>query len=280
VIADAGYIRIDPFQPQFIYVPTYDPNIVYVRRGSAGIISFGVGLAIGAWLNSDCDWSGHRIYYHGWQRSGWIARSRPNVRITNIYVNNNYRNIQINRNVVQRSVNYNNLNRYSSVHRDVNYNNVGRNNKGIPVNPSASNKIIRRNVDVTDPRIDTYRGHARAQQPAEQANRPPPPAAPTRPAPSTRREERPPATQPQPAPIERGKPPQIARPAPQQAQREIERPASSVFSGNRSGFDPRAVSQRGQASRAQANQPAARPSPKAPNPPANRSGRAEPQRRK
>jgi hypothetical protein len=288
VIVDGNYIRIDPFQPQFIYVPTYDPNVVYVRRSSlfgilnpASIISFGTGLAIGAWLNSDYDWAGHRIYYHGWQGGGWIARSRPNIHITNVYVNNNYRNIQINRNVVSQKVNYNNLNRYSSVHRDVNYNNVARTNKVTPASPSASNKIIRRNVDVTDPRIDTYRGHRPAQQPVTLANKPPP-AAPTGPAPSTRREERPPAAQPQPAPIPPGKPPQIARPVPQQASREVQRPASSVFAANRSGLDPRATSARGQVSRQRANQPAPKPPANAPEPaaaPKNRSGRAQPEKR-
>lgn len=297
VIVEGNYIRIDPFQPRFIYVPTYDPNIVYVRRSTylggvspASIISFGIGLAIGAWLNSDWDWAGHRVYYHGWQGGGWIARSRPNVRITNVYVNNNYRNVQINRNVVQRRVNYVNLNRYSSIHRNVNYNNVGRSNKSIPASPTAGNKIIRRNMDVTDPRIDTYRGHARAQQPVTQESRPAP-AAPTRPAPSTRREEKPPAAQPPPAPIQKAKPPQIARPVPQQAPREAQRPASSVFGGTRGGLDPRATSQRGQVSRQRANQPpakvpanvskppTAKPPAKAPQPPAapeKRPGRDQP----
>jgi uncharacterized protein DUF3300 len=284
VIVERNYIRIDPFQPRFIYVPTYDPNIVYVRRSSyfggvepASIISFGIGLAIGAWLNSDWDWPGHRVYYHGWQGGGWIARSRPNVRITNVYVNNNYTNIQINRNVVQRNVNYNNLNRYSSVHRDVNYSNAGRNNKGVPANPSAGNKVIRRNVDVTDPRIDTYRGHARAQQPATQVNRPPP-AAPTRPAPATKQEERPPSPQArQPVPIPQREPAPIARPAPQQPTRDVQRPPSSVFGGSGSGLDPRATSERGQASRERTSQPATKPTAKAPTPPVARSNRPEAQ---
>jgi hypothetical protein len=306
VIVDGNYIRIDPFQPQFIYVPTYDPYMVYVQRSSyfggpspASLISFGVGFAIGAWLNSDYDWPAHRIYYHGWQGGGWVARSRPNVRITNVYVNNNYRNIQVNRNVVRQNVNYNNLNRYSSVHRDVNYNNVARNNRAVPANPNAGNKIIRRNMDVTDPRLDTYRGHRAAQQPVTRADRPSPteqprltptqgnrpPAAQARPAPSTRQEERPPASQArtQTAKLPQREAPQIARPVPQQPPREVQRPPSSVFGGNKSGLDPRATSQRGQISRERANQPPARPAANAPKPPANaptrppnRSGGPEP----
>ncbi len=262
VIVEGNYIRIDPFQPRFIYVPTYDPNIVYIQRSSysgdgvlANIISFGVGLAIGAWLNSDWDWPGHRVYYHGWQGGGWIARSRPNVRITNVYVNNNYTNIQINRNVVQRSVNYNNLTRYSSVHRDVTYNNMARNKTDKPASPSAGNKVIRRNMDVTDPKIDIYRGHPPAQQPATQANRPPP-ATPTRP---------------QPAPIPQREPSQLARPGLQQSPRDVQRQPSSVFGENKSGLDPRATSQRGQNSRERTSPPATKPAAKAPTPPAARS---------
>ena len=272
VIVEGNYIRIDPFQPQYIYVPTYDPNIVYVRRGLASIISFGVGFAIGAWLNSDWDWVGHRVYYHGWQGGGWIARSRPNVRITNVYVNNNYRNIQINRNVVQRSVNYNNLNRYSSVHRDVNYNNMARSKTDKPASPNAGNKIIRRNMDVTDPRIDTYRGRQPAQQPVTREERPP---APTRPAPPTRQEERPPPAQarPQPAPTPQREPPQTARPGPQQPPRDVQQPPSSVFGGSRGGLDPRATGQRGQASRERANQPVTKPEARAPSPPRERANR-------
>jgi Protein of unknown function (DUF3300) len=278
VIVEGNYIRIDPFQPRFIYVPTYDPHIVYIRRSSyagdgvlANIISFGAGLAIGAWLNSDWDWPGHRIYYHGWQGGGWIARSRSIVRVTNVYVNYNYRSIQINRNVVQRNVNYNNLSRYSSVHRDVSYSNAGRNNKGVPANPSAGNKVIRRNVDVTDPKIDTYRGRAPTRKPATQANKPPP-ATPTRPAPSTKQEERPPSSQarPQPAPIPPRQPEPIARPGSQQPPRDVQRPSSSVFGNNRSGFDPRATSQRGQASRERAKPPVTKPAAKVPTPPATK----------
>jgi hypothetical protein len=77
VIAEGNYIRLDPFQPRFIYVPRYDQSIVHIRRRSysgdavlANFISFSVGLAIWVMLNSDCDWPGHSDYYHGWQGGG------------------------------------------------------------------------------------------------------------------------------------------------------------------------------------------------------------------
>jgi len=53
VITDGQTIRIEPAQPQVIYVPQYDPQVVYVESGpstgavvAASAISFGVGLAM------------------------------------------------------------------------------------------------------------------------------------------------------------------------------------------------------------------------------------------
>jgi hypothetical protein len=170
VIEEGGYISIDPYNPRYIYVPVYDPGLVYYRRSgivAASLISFGAGLAIGAWLNNDFDWRGHRVYYHGWQGGGWIARSRMNVRINNIYVNNNYNRVNVNRSVMNRSVNYNNLNRYSSVHQNVPYNNVYRNRPG---NTSTGNQPYRRNESAVSPMGQNSRGSNTMRQnaPAQQ----------------------------------------------------------------------------------------------------------------
>jgi hypothetical protein len=265
VDVDGDYINIVPAQPQYIYIPTYDPYMAFFGPGSyyglyPSIIFFGPPFPIGAWLNHDCDWHRHRIYYHGWRGSGWIARSRPIIRITNIYVNSRYANIQINRNIIHHQVNYINLNRYSSIHRDVNYNNLIRDKKADIGKANAGNKVIRRNMDVTDPRLDVYHGRAPAPQPAVQEKRPPP--AQTRPEPR----------QPMPAPPSR--PPQVVRPAPQQAPPAIQRAPNTVFGTGGGGFDPRATSQRGQESRARVSPPptgrpttappATRPMPSAP----------------
>ncbi len=131
VIVQPNYIQIWPAQPQYVYVPVYNPAYVYYQRPSPGLffITFGTGLAIGAWLNRDCDWGGRRVYYTGWNGGGWIGRSRGYVHVHNtVYVNNRYTNITINRTVVNRRVNYNSINRYNSVHRKVNYDNLKRNN--------------------------------------------------------------------------------------------------------------------------------------------------------
>lgn len=89
VIVEDGYIQIVPAHPQYVYIPQYDPSVVYVERpvGVAPFIAFGVGLAIGDWLSMDFDWHSHHVIYHGWSRPGWVNKSRPFVRKRNVYVN-------------------------------------------------------------------------------------------------------------------------------------------------------------------------------------------------
>jgi uncharacterized protein DUF3300 len=103
VVVEERVIRIIPAEPEVIYVPRYDPLVVYVERPpSYGFVTFGIGFTIGAWLNRDCDWHGHRVYYHGWRGGGWISRARPHIRDRrNVYIDNRYTVVNINRRVVQ-----------------------------------------------------------------------------------------------------------------------------------------------------------------------------------
>ncbi len=64
VLMDDGAIEIVPTNPEIIYVPVYQPEIVYVQPPPAPgsfRISFGIGFTIGAWLNHDCDWHDHNV---------------------------------------------------------------------------------------------------------------------------------------------------------------------------------------------------------------------------
>ncbi len=307
VIDEGNYIRIDPYQPQYMYVPVYDPSIVYYRHGygggfGGGVISFGTGFIIGAWLNNDFDWGGHRVYYHGWQGGGWIGRSRPNVHINNIYVNNTYTNIRVNQTVINNNVNYNNLDRYNSVHREVNYNNVAQNRRGVARtggsqvnpgiqgnrenqrNPAASNKVINRNLNPNDPRIDAYRGRQPLPQPTTRGTIP---AQPTQTRPSPSQVMQPPSLpQGRPAVRDTQATPQMTRPAPsrdtrqsqpvaravQTPARQTERPSTSPFKVSSSPVDTRAASQRGQASRTQTVRSEGRPAAGASTRPAAEKG--------
>ena len=90
VMIDGDYIEIIPAQPQYVYVPQYDPSAVYTERwisGGSPFITFGLGLLIGSWLSMDFDWGYHRIVYHGWNRPGWVNHARPHVRVRDVYVN-------------------------------------------------------------------------------------------------------------------------------------------------------------------------------------------------
>lgn len=70
-------IRIVPAQADTIYVPEYDPGIVYeTPAGYAGpFVTFGVGYPAGIWLGYECDWDDFGIWMGPWS-PGW-AYGRP-----------------------------------------------------------------------------------------------------------------------------------------------------------------------------------------------------------
>jgi len=206
VIVEKEVIKVVPAQPQVIYVPTYNPQVVYVQPSgpstgtvvAAAAISFGVGLAIGAWLNNDCNWYSHTVYYHGWHGVGWVSTSSHYVHVNSVYVSNRYSTVHVNTAVVNRNVNYNNVNHYNNVNRNVNYNNVNVNNvnvnnvnrnnvnvnnvntnninrNNVNTNNVNRNNVANKNINTNDARINSMRGQtnsgaagARPAQPAQQ----------------------------------------------------------------------------------------------------------------
>lgn len=130
VVRESNNYVIVPAQPSVIYVPVYDPVLVYTRPifatgFSSRYWSFGVGFPIGGWLNYDLDWGRRSVYYNGWDDryvawgGGWRARSRPFIQVTNIYISPRYRDVYVNRDVRYRVVDYRNVDRYAGYHRDV-----------------------------------------------------------------------------------------------------------------------------------------------------------------
>lgn len=108
IVVRGKHVTIEPAQPTVIYVPTYDPAIVFfqpiflVKRHHARFFSFGIGFPIGVWLNYDCDWFGRRVFYHGWKGGGWRGRSRPFIRLNDTYVHARFADVPINRGVLYR----------------------------------------------------------------------------------------------------------------------------------------------------------------------------------
>ena len=66
-VSDDGDIDILPTDPDMLYVPEYDPSLVfYTPCYGRSFISFGVGFRFGLWLDHDFDWHGRRVI--AWDR--------------------------------------------------------------------------------------------------------------------------------------------------------------------------------------------------------------------
>jgi hypothetical protein len=69
-------VRIVPAQQDEIYVPEYDPDMVYgdAPDGYGGpYVTFGVGFPVGPWLGFECDWDDFGIWVGPWH-PGWAYR--------------------------------------------------------------------------------------------------------------------------------------------------------------------------------------------------------------
>lgn len=71
VVVDGDVIAIIPARADAIYIPYYDPTVVYYRPASfypGGYFTFGGAISVGSWLAFECDW---------WNRTVWVAPRRP-----------------------------------------------------------------------------------------------------------------------------------------------------------------------------------------------------------
>jgi len=257
VIENGDYIAIDPVQPQFIYVPVYDPAICFYRRPVWGpAITFGAGFPIGAWLNLDFHWGfgggWGGVFYTGWRpwggwNSRWMERGRPYVHVTNVYINNRYTNVHVNRTVINRTVNVTNVNHYNYVHKNVTYDNVVRRNNFQTANqrlnnrlqsnnaPPINNKVLNRNINPANSRINDFRGREGLQgRPNVQTQNRPPTQMQNRAQPQTQNRAAPP-------------------------NRSVPDAGLHTFGRSEGNFDARASSQRGQTSRQEMSRPAPPP---------------------
>jgi hypothetical protein len=139
----AQTIVIQPAQPEVVYVPTYNPTVVYgapvaVYPGystgamvATSLISFGLGVAVGAAMSNSCCGWGWNSWGCGWHSSSvtynrnvYVSNSNAFVNRNNYYNRNNINNANINRNNVNNAnINRNNGNNY----RANNFNNNARN---------------------------------------------------------------------------------------------------------------------------------------------------------
>jgi hypothetical protein len=84
--AGQPYYVIQPANPQVVYLPQYDPTVVYGRPGvGVGLVTFGIAIGITALLVSQpwgwggwgWNWGGRRIYYNRSPWGGWGGGYRP-----------------------------------------------------------------------------------------------------------------------------------------------------------------------------------------------------------
>ena len=75
VVTEGDEIRIIPAQDNTIYVPQYDPDVVYDESAGDGgpYVTFGIGFPVGLWLGYECDWDDFGVWYGPWH-PGWEYR--------------------------------------------------------------------------------------------------------------------------------------------------------------------------------------------------------------
>jgi len=140
----AETIVIQPAQPEVVYVPTYNPTVVYgapvppapgYSTGAlvaTSLISFGVGIAVGAAMNNSCCGWGWNSWGCGWHnstvvynRNVYVSNSNTFVNRNNYYNRNNINTANINRNNINNAnINRNNVNNYRANNFDANARNA------------------------------------------------------------------------------------------------------------------------------------------------------------
>jgi hypothetical protein len=168
-------IIIQPAQPDVVYVPTYNPTVVYGAPVAAypgystgamvatSLLSFGVGIAVGAAMSNSCCGWGYNSWGCGWHNNTVVYNHNTYISNSNTFVNrNNYYNRNVN------NINANNINR-----NNINTNNINRNN--VNANNRVNNFNNTRPGGMTEPKFNTkydqpqYRNYAQNQQRTQQA---------------------------------------------------------------------------------------------------------------
>jgi uncharacterized membrane protein YgcG len=179
---DPQTIVIQPANPQVVYVPVYNPTVVYgtpyyppyYSTGAlvaTGLISFGVGFAIGAAMSGGCCGWGWNNWNSNWRGGTVVYNRNVYVSHSNIYAGGNrYHNGSWARPVPYNN-NYNRNNYYNNNNRNVN-NNRNTNISGNTVNINNGNRT-NNNVNNGNRNNNVNNGNRPTTMPANnQANRP------------------------------------------------------------------------------------------------------------
>jgi hypothetical protein len=152
-------IVIQPANPQVVYVPSYNPTVVYGTPYSppgystgamvaTGVISFGVGMAVGAAMSGGCCGWGWNSWGCGWHGGSVTYNRNVYVSNSNVYrggygnrYGGNYnrsgnRNTNISGNTV--NINTGNRNTVNNANRNTN---IGSGNRNANINGGNRNNI-------------------------------------------------------------------------------------------------------------------------------------------
>jgi Protein of unknown function (DUF3300) len=185
VITQGQTIIIEPANPQIVYVPQYNPTVVYgapvpVYPGYSGadlaltgVLAFGAGIAVGAlisssdgwgWNNWNCNWHGGNVtynknvyvsnsnnYYHGWNSNSGNWNKNNNWNNNNNWNKNNSWN--------NNSGNWNNSNHNQAQ----NYWNKNRNQAANNYNRNQDRNQVQ-NVSSSSNRSDRGYGSSRSPE--------------------------------------------------------------------------------------------------------------------
>lgn len=98
IVREETYIRIVPAEPEYIYVPYYDPEIVYYERPvRESYVTFSAPWLVGAWLTFDFDWHRNRLYCGDWH-GDWDYHHRSDRhdhRGETLFINNSFTNYEV-----------------------------------------------------------------------------------------------------------------------------------------------------------------------------------------
>src|SRR5499427_6083427 len=181
-------IIIQPSQPDVVYVPTYNPTVVYGAPVAAypgystgamvatGLISFGLGVAVGAAMSNSCCGWGYNSWNCGWHNNTVVYNHNTYISNSNTFVNRNnyYRNANYN-NVNRNNINTNNINRNNINANNINRNNINANNRANNFSEPHFNQNLNqqqfRNVNADNlAQQRPNQGNVGQQRPAQQPN--------------------------------------------------------------------------------------------------------------
>ncbi len=149
-------IVIQPANPTVVYVPTYNPTVIYgtpyyppgystSALVATGLISFGLGMAVGAAISGGCCGWGWNSWGCGWHGGSVTYNRNVYVSRSNVYANGNRYNYNSGR--------YTNGNRYNN-NRPANYpanvNRTGNRNTNVSGNTVNVNGGNRNNVNANN----------------------------------------------------------------------------------------------------------------------------------